>query len=196
MLRILKSIIMIAVVSAVAVGATGAYFTDKETVPSSLASGKLDVELRGANASGIVIPMDTTQYFMGGMVPGVEMGPYEVQIYNKGWGQSTMPVKYAWSSKYTGDSGKLYNNINVKVREGNCDWLNAPWFAGQGYIYDGKLKDMPAHLQTQMGDLNPNITRCTWFYFTLDASANNSYQGLNTLFDLVLDATQTNNPGW
>lgn len=196
MKNIIKSLVIVVAVAAVASVATWAYFTDQETVASSLSTGKLDVELRGANASGITIPVDTTQYFEGGMAPGVEFGPYEVAVYNKGWGQSTIAAKYAWSSVYTGGSQALYDKLDVKVREGNCDWLDDAWFAGQGYIYQGKLNAMPAYLQTAMGLLHPNITRCTWFYFTLDSTADNTYQGLTTNFDLILNATQNENPGW
>jgi predicted ribosomally synthesized peptide with SipW-like signal peptide len=196
MKSIIKSLVIVIAIAAVASVATWAYFADQETVSSTFSSGKLDVELRGDNANGITIPVDTTQTFEGGMAPGVEFGPYEVQVYNKGWGQSTLPVKYAWSSNYMGGNQSFYNMIDVKVREGNCDWLNAGWFAGQGYIYTGKLNLMPTHLQTVAGLLHPNITRCTWFYFTLDPMADNNYQGLTTNFNLVLDATQNENPGW
>ena len=194
--RILLSVFSIALVIALVAGVTYAYFTDNDQASNSLASGKLDVELRGAYKDGVTIALDTTQYFKGGMAPGVEVGPYEIAVYNKGWGQSTLPVKYAWTSNHTGGSLDLYNMLNVKVREGNCDWINYAWFDGSGYIYTGKLNAMPAYLQTAMGPLDPNITRCTWFYFELDSTAGNAYQGLSSQFDLVLDATQTNNPGW
>ncbi len=196
MKKILLSVFAVAVVALGAVVATRAYFTDTATVPSDLSSGRLDIELRGPNAGGIIIPVDTTQYFMGGMAPGVEFGPYEVHVYNKGWGQSTLPVKYAWTSVYGSGSQDMYDLLNVKVREGNWDWLGAAWFTEpQGVLYSGLLKDMPNYLQSA-NSLNPNITRCTWFYFTLDSTAGNALQGQNVLFDLRLDATQTNNPGW
>lgn len=192
---LLSSLIVLGIAGAV-IGATRAYFTDQETVSNTLSAGRLDVELRGAYANGIVIPVETGQTFAGGLFPGREFGPYEIAIYNKGYGQSTTPVKYAWTANYTGDSQALFDMLNVKVREGNCDWLTAPWFAGSGYIYQGPLKDMPAHLESVAGLLGVNITRCTWFYFELDTTADNTYQGLTTEFDLVLDATHDENPGW
>lgn len=197
MKSIIKSLLIVVAVAAIAGGATWAYFADTDKVEATLSSGKLDIELRGANAGGISIPVDTTQYFKGGMAPGVEFGPYEVQVYNKGWGQSTIPVKYAWHTNNVDGSQLLFDKIDVKVREGNCDWLNAGWYSGQGYIYEGKLSAMTnSQTITQMGLLDPNITRCTWFYFKLDPLTDNSYQGLNTNFDLVIDATQNENPGW
>ncbi len=194
MKKILASLMMVVLVSVGAFGATRAYFTDTETLSNDFTAGKLAVELRGDYSAGIVIPVEATQAFKGGMAPGVEFGPYAVQVYNKGWGQSTIPVKYAWTSKYV-DGSALYDMIDVKVREGNCDWLGQAWFTG-GFLYQGKLKDMHNYVATQMGPLNPNITRCTWFYFTLDPLANNTLQGANTTFDLVLNATQVGNSGW
>lgn len=194
MRRIVFSLAMIALVGSLAIGATKAWFTDQATVHNSLAAGKLDVDLRGANAGGITISLDTTQYFKGGMAPGVEYGPYEIAVYNKGWGMSTLPVKYSWTANRTGGNEDMYNLLNVKVRDGNCDWINASWFVGQGYIYQGKLKDMGRVVPNVV--LNPNITRCTWFYFQLDPTANNSLQGASSQFNLVLDATQPENSEW
>ncbi len=129
MKKIFLSLLMIATVAVGAIGATQAYFTDQEVLgTNTFSSGKLDVELRGDYTNGIVIPVNTTQSFEGGMVPGTQFGPYAVQVYNKGWGQSTVPVKYQWSSVFVGGSQLLYDKINVKVREGNCDWLGAGWF--------------------------------------------------------------------
>lgn len=50
MLRIVKSFLTIAVVAAIAVGATGAYFSDTETVPgNSFTAGMIDLQLAPGN---------------------------------------------------------------------------------------------------------------------------------------------------
>lgn len=196
MKKLLLSLLTVGLVSAVAIGATRAYFTDQEVLgTNSISTGKLDVELRGDYTDGIIIPVDTTQTFEGGLVPGSEFGPYAITVYNKGWGESTVPVKYGWTPRFTGGSGMLYNKIDVAVREGNCDWIDDAWFEGDGYLYQGALKDMPTNLSS-LNPLGVNISRCTWFYFSLPTDAGNAYQGLNTQFDLVLNATQVENPGW
>lgn len=196
MKKILLSLFIVGAVSAIAIGATSAFFTDQEILgTNSISTGKLDVELRGPFANGIVIPIDTTQSFEGGLVPGSEFGPYAISVYNKGWGLSTVPIKYSWTPNYTSGSGMLYNKINIKVREGNCDWIDDAWFNGQGYLYTGPLMSMPTNL-TSGDPLGVNITRCTWFYFSLPTDAGNAYQGLTTQFDLILDATQVSNSGW
>ena len=113
-------------------------------------------------------------------------------IYNQGWGVSTLPVKYSWTAEFTGGSQYLFDKIDIKVREGNCDW--DPLTAGTTLYPYGPLKDMPRI--ESASPLDPNITRCTWVWYMLPADADNTYQGLNTQFNLVLDATQVNNPGW
>lgn len=193
MRRLLFSILSLGVVAVVAIGATRAYFTDQDILgTNSISTGKVDVDIRGDFSQGIVIPVDTTQTFTGGMFPGREFGEYAIQVYNQGWGVSTTPIKYSWRAQYTGGSSYLFDKIQVKVREGNCDW--DPESAGNtllDYIY---IKNMGR--VASLNDLAVNITRCTWFWFKLPTNADNSYQGLNTQFNLILDATQNDNPGW
>lgn len=188
-MRLIKSLFVVMAMSALIAGATNAYFTDKEVISNTFASGKVDIDIRGPNKDGIVIPIDTTQTFQGGMAPGVSYGPYAMNIYNKGWGQSTLPVKYRWTEEKTGGSDAMYEKINVIARQGNCDWNPD----AQPISYQGGLKDMEV---VSTSPLDPNITRCTWFWFELDPTAGNQLQGEKVEFDLIIDATQTNNPGW
>ena len=193
MKKLLFSLLSIGVVSAIAIGATRAYFTDREVLgENEISTGRVDVDIRGPYSDGIIIPVDTTQTFEGGLFPGREFGEFAIQVYNQGWGMSTTPIKYSWTSEYTGGSEDLYNKLMVKVREGNCDW--DPSTAGntlKDYVY---LKNMGR--VASLSNLGVNITRCTWFWFKLPANADNSYQGLTTQFNLILDATQYDNPGW
>lgn len=193
MKRIILSLVIITAVVAVGVGATYAWFTSSDTANNSLASGKMKVELRGPDQAGAVIALDTTQSFKGGLAPGVPTRRYEMQVYNKGWGESTLPVKYSWTDGFTGGDSDLYNKLNVKVEDGNCDWLTN-WPAGVTVKYDGPLSSMDRVVMPTV--LDPNITRCTWFTFELAESAGNDLQGKTAQFNLVLDATQPENPGW
>lgn len=194
MRKILISLLVVGAVSALAIGATRAYFTDTAVLgTNSISTGRLDVALTGAP---IVIPVDTTQTFVGGMVPGEVFGPYAVQVYNKGWGLSTVPVRYSWTVENIHGSTELFNQMLVKVREGNCDWITAGWFTEpQGVLYP----TAPINSMSRIISADPlgvNDTRCTWFYFSLPATSGNAFQGLTSTFDLRLDATQTTNPGW
>ena len=193
MRRLLFSILSLGVVAVVAIGATRAYFTDTETLgENSISTGRVDVDIRGSYASGIIIPVDTTQYFEGGMFPGREYGVFDIHVYNQGWGMSTTPVKYSWRAEWTDGSSYLYDKIQVKVREGNCDWN--PLTAGNTLLDYKYIRNMGR--VESLSPLGANITRCTWFWFKLPTNADNSYQGLNTQFNLILDATQYDNPGW
>ena len=173
---------------------TGAWFTDQDKVPSILTAGKLDIDLRGNDSNGINILLGTTQDFKGGMEPYVWYGPYTIEIYNQGWGVSTIACKYAWTANFVSGNGNMFNKLNVKIRDGNVDWFTAGWYAGQGYIYNGPLSGVVNITPGIV--IVPNITRGAEFYFQLDASADNSYQGVQTVFDLTLVATQVDNPGW
>jgi len=193
MKKILFSILSLGVVAVVAIGATRAYFTDQEVLGTNeISTGKVDVDIRGDHSNGIIIPVDTTQTFTGGMFPGREFGEYAVSVYNKGWGTSTTPIKYSWRAEWTGGSKYLYDRIQVKVREGNCDWN--PDTAGNTLRHYVSLGNMGRVISEN--NLGVNISRCTWFWFRLPAGADNTYQGLNTQFNLILDATQYDNPGW
>lgn len=194
-------LVVLALLAVVAAGAIGtqAWFTDQDTAVNDLTAGRLDVELRGADADGVVIALDTTQYFKGGMRPGVPEGPYEIDVYNKGWGQSTMTIKYRWSENQTGGSGPMYDKMNVEVRHSFCGTDPVGW----PVIYSGPLDGMvidsespPSGTVLGGGHLDPNITHCWAWWFELDSTADNTLQAANVQFDLVLDATQPENPGW
>jgi predicted ribosomally synthesized peptide with SipW-like signal peptide len=196
MKRILTSLVLILLVASVTASATSSYFTDQETLTgNSLTAGKLDVQLRGKTtlfAEPIVINLDTTQYFTGGLIPGVPSESHVIAVYNQGWGLSTIPLKYRWTANLTGGSDLLFNKLNVKYEDGNC-WEPALPGDEMKVIYEGPLNGLNA---SPNKEVSPNITRCSWFTYTLPADAGNEYQALNSQFNLVLDATQLNNPGW
>lgn len=192
MRRLLFSLISLGAVAVVAIGATRAYFTDTEVLGNTIETAKVNVNLTGPGAT--IVPVDIGGHLTGGILPGGTYGRYQMSVYNRGHGQSTVPVKYAWTAKQTAGNTDLFNILNVKVEDGNCDWVTS-WPAGLEVRYNGPLSGL-SHWRTFPGDLGVNITRCTWFTFSLPAETGNGYQGLNTQFNLVLDATQVDNPGW
>ncbi len=192
MRRLLFSILALGVVSVAAIGATRAYFTDQEVLGNTIETAKLDVDLTGPGVTEI--PVLIGGHLTGGILPGGVYGRYQMSVYNRGHGQSTVPIKYFWTAEFANGSGALFNILNLKVEDGNCDWITN-WPAGLELRYNGPLSGF-SHWRTFPGDLGVNITRCTWFTFSLPTTAGNAYQGLNTQFNLVLDATQVDNPGW
>ena len=199
MKRLLFGILSLGLVAIVAIGATRAYFTDREVLGNTIETAKLNVNLTGPGVTYVPILIDG--HLQGGLLPGTTIGEYTMTVYNRGHGQSTVPVKYAWSAAYTGGSQELFDRMEVKVRKGNCDWFDDAWFtepqgivtdlAGDYFIPLNTLTLLPTE-----SNLGVNITNCTWFWFRLDPSAGNEFQGKNTQFNLVLDATQVDNPGW
>lgn len=193
--KILISLSIVTLLAATTFAATKAYFTDTAYASNDLQAGKLDVKLNGADAAGVKIELDTTQTFKGGLVPGKWVGPYYIDVYNQGWGVSTIPVKYQWTSSFVSGEGALYDKLNVDARHSFC---GTGVFAPATSKYVGLVKDMNLNsVDHAIADfIDPNISHCWQFYFQLDPTADNSYQGDATQFDLYLDATHEENPGW
>ncbi len=190
MTRITKSLVMIALVAALAVGATGAYFTDQETVAgNTFTAGKVDIDIRGACSS--------PQTFSN-MAPGVWTAPCEYQIYNQNTPVSTLAVKYRfYDSKVSESVVNYYNKINVIVRHTHAGTPNpGSW----PIVYQGQLKNLMVDSTSTSGiistSLGVNNTHVYYMEFQLHSSTGNAYQSATATADFVFDATQTNNPGW
>lgn len=196
MKKILYSLVMIAAVSAVAIGATRAYFTDQEVLSDNvLAAGKVDIDLRGDGPMEILLGTD--QYFQGGLVPG-EYSPdlFEMIVYNQGWGVSTIPVKYRFRTEFVDQSVPGYwELLRVRVRH---NFAGSPDPANWPIVYQGSLNNLSVNsIDNAIADyLDPNISHVYYFEFGLSSSAGNVYQGASADFRIVVDATQYNNPGW
>lgn len=196
MKKIFISLLLILSVGAVAIGATQAYFTDTQTVTNNImTAGKVDIDLRGAANHRIVL--DTTQSFRGGLVPGsYDPTLFNLSVYNKGWGSSTIPVKYRMSSQFVSESKTGYwDHLLVIVRH---SYAGRPDPASWPVVYEGLLKDLNVNsIDNFIADfLEPNITHEFYFQYGLDSPAGNIYQGANAQFNIVVDATQSTNPGW
>ncbi len=189
MKKLLVSILTLGVVSAVAVGATRAYFTDTEEVlGNTIQTGRLNLDLNGEASS---------TFSLTDLVPGSDYTtPMKLEVYNTSL--STMPVKYRFYDRFVSQSvGGLYDKVNVIVRHTNAGTANPEAWP---VVFTGKLKDLYVDSTSTAGiissSLGVNITHVFYLQFQLDASAGNVFQGANTVFDLVADATQTNNTGW
>jgi predicted ribosomally synthesized peptide with SipW-like signal peptide len=194
MKKILLSLFVVGVVAVATFGVTRAYFTDQEQIlGNTIETARINVNLSGPTVDETRVW--TGSHLFGGMLPGETTDPYQLRVYNRGHGQSTVPVKYAWSVEHTGGSADLFNIVEVRVTDGNCDWPTSNP-GGIQVRYNGPLADMGPYLRTFPSNLGVNITRCTWFEYTLPVTAGNAYQGLDTEFRLILDATQVDNPGW
>ena len=168
---------------------TGAWFTDQETASVDDASGEVDISLNGAVAKGVTV---------GNLMPGVEEGPYELKVYNSG---STVPVKYRITTdNLVSDQAApsaLMDVLKVRLVHGFCDGAYPggvnPTFEVTKSV--ANLKFLSSDSIAPAG-LDLNITHCFALYFSLPGSAGNDYQGTEGSFDIVVDATQLENPGF
>lgn len=191
MKKILLSLAMIAMVSSVAVGATKAYFTASDTVPATLAAGKIVID---------VLPGQTTVFPMAisNLQPAVWTSPFNVNIYNTGL--STMAVKYrgygnGFSDNVSGFIGKVW----VRAAHSNCVGSPGDWTTNPSLVkYEGPLSGLTFNSVTNgiSPSLDINIIHCWQLSFALASDTGNAYQGAAGAFNFVVDATQTINPGW
>lgn len=198
MKRAIISLFSILLVAGLAVGITRAYFTEQEKIDENqLYAGKVNIDLRGGGAAGMKVLLDTTQYFKGGLVPGLyDPALFEVDVYNQGHGVSTIPVKYRFTSQFVSESvGGYWDLLWVKVHHYYAGTADP---AGWPVVYTGLLKNLSVNsIDHAIADyLDPNITHVYYFEYGLDSTAGNVYQGANAQFNIVVDATQWNNPGW
>ena len=196
MKRIFLSLVVIAIAAVAGIGATHAYFTDTATINNNImTAGKVDIDLR--QGTPMTVLLDTTQSFIGGLVPG-QYGPglFEVDVYNQGWGVSTIPVKYKFSADFVNQSvGGFWDLLWVKVHHTFAGTSNpSAW----PVVYEGLLKNLNLNsVDSAISPfLDPNITHVYYLEYGLDSGAGNAYQGANATFNLVVNATQSTNPGW
>ena len=192
MLRIVKSFLTIAIVATIAVGATGAYFSDNLTVPgNTLSSGTLDIVYNGSAKTAITL---------GNMIPGqwygdqaYPDGDYKLTVINSK-STSTMAAKYRFREQLTSADNDLYSKINVRVYRHEMSGSTHLWVK----YYDGPLSGMlvDPSICSYMANLPVGNAHDWKFAYQLDPSVDNSYQGRSVTFTLFADATQANNPGW
>jgi hypothetical protein len=165
---------------------SGAWFTDSDSVSVSAAAAELDIDVRGPASEGIDIE---------GLVPGGESGPYALEVFNQG----DVPVKYRFGAVEDDGTG-LFEHLRVIVSTGNCVGGPTGHDAFPGEVADvavADLQDVESVLSIGgIAGLPAGITHCWSFVFYLDDSVGNEAQGTTTAFELVVDATQVDNPGW
>lgn len=193
MKKLLLGLLTVGIVSVIAIGATRAYFTDSATVDdNTFTAGKLDFTLNGDMT-------ETKSIDLGPMEPGVEYGPYEMKVYNKNLPASTMDMKYRFdASRESQTVPGFYGKLNVRAVHGFCDG-SYPGDVNPTNDFTGRLADMTWDSTTDSigsGRLSPNITHCFAFYFELDSSAGNEFQGAGAVVDINVEGTQYINPGW
>jgi hypothetical protein len=171
-------------VGILAYGAIGsaAWFTDSDSVAVTATSGVVDIE------------GNPVSFTADDLMPGVWSAPTEITIYNTG--NSTTAVKFRITDQFGTESyAGFYDQIWVRLNQRFCGGIEST------QVYEGLLKDLE---HTNASATNPNwtaglpinITACYYVRFALASTAGNVFQNRTATFDLVIDATQPENPGW
>jgi predicted ribosomally synthesized peptide with SipW-like signal peptide len=188
MLRIVKSFLTIAVVAAIAVGATGAYFSDQETISGmNIATGTLSITDTSASWTKTVVFND--------LKPGDTIRKW-VTMTNDG----TLPVDYLRvGTANVFDPDRLLGQIRVSVYaqvtgydQGiyTPDWGNGqpvdPWLSDIDVLGTAVYRDATAAKMLQPGE---SITMP--IDFKVPSTLGDSWQGKSATFDLTFDAEQS-----
>jgi predicted ribosomally synthesized peptide with SipW-like signal peptide len=188
MLRIAKSLITIVAVLAIAAGATGAWFTS--TVPiddNEISTGTLTLAL-DPNTPGNGTPI-TLQNLQPGDGTANELH-HRWNLINDG----SLNLKYRIRAINTTAAGNddLYNQLRFKLGEyssgPNKDLGTNLTLADleAGILIDSNV--IPTALDTRV--------RTVFVRPYLPTTAGDEVQGETVTFDIIFEATQTNNPGW
>lgn len=181
MKKILISVMTIAVVGAIAVGATSAVFTSQAKVDNNtFATGVLEVRINGQ-------PSIAGFTFTNAAPGDCKSGQFGVNNWGAPWfaGPSTLAAKsLKISAAYDSNSAPLYNKLNITV-EANRGW------ATRMPVYNGPLNGLTNAdlLAPRWTDLIPGSSEDVYYNVCLPVDADNSYQGLSTTFDFLVDAT-------
>lgn len=181
MLKIAKSLIVIAAVAALAVGATSAIFTSQASVSgNTFASGALEIKLDGQTS----LP----GFNFSNAAPGDNYtGTFDIQNFNAAQfgGNSTLPAKSVKiSAANSGGSIYLYNKLDVMVTS-TVGWNDT-------VVFTGKLKNLLNKEILLPGNQFPaGWTMPMTYTVTLPSGADNTYQGLSTTFDFVVTASSS-----
>ena len=132
------------------------------------------------------------------LAPGALSDKVMISVQNKGNPASTLDVKYRYRSLYTASTPGFWDALKVQVEYGAC--VGYDLGSVQGLIYDGPVETLSftsmANSYHSGNPLPVNSTHCYRFAFYLDETAGNGLQGGSATFDIVIDATQPENPGW
>jgi hypothetical protein len=182
--KILMAVLVLSLFAIMTYGAvaSAAWFSDTDHVAVTATSG------------GIDITGNPTTMTVDDLMPGVYSDPQEFDIYNTG--NSTVPVKFRVTDQMlSGTDSGFYSKIQVKVNPWNCGAAGPE----EATVYEGLLKNLDFNnsQQTLFHDGLPvNWTACFHIRFELVPSTSNAYQNQSANFNLVMEGTQLENPGW
>jgi len=197
-MKILKSLVVIGVVSALAVSATGAYFSDQKSISgNTFATGTLRLTLNHSSGKPFTVS---------GAYPGYQTNWEHMDIFNGPYPPQAgqLPFEaYLWLSKTSG-STSLYNALEIDLYDSG--WNSDCGDSDDVLIYSGPLSGISGQTQrVQTSNRDPNAAgtpgnddiRPGWSQrvcqrLRLPVTAGNSLQGKEVVFTEWVDAEQNN----
>lgn len=165
---------------ALTAGVTNAVFTSQATVENNtFATGTLEIRVNGQPS---IAGFDFQDAAPGDCVSG----QFGVNNYGDPYfaGPSTIAAKsLKISAMQDGGNTYLYEKLRVKI-EANRGWSD--WMM----VYEGKLMHLTSKdlLAPRWMELAPGHTEDVRYEVCLPMNADDSYQGLSTTFDMLIDA--------
>lgn len=195
MTNIIKSLLIIVAVAAVAGGATYSYFTSSATVSNeTFSTGTVNLSItaddtyqNGSNRTSVLAHFDNLK-------PGDTMRQF-ITLHNAG----TLPIGYLTVDKGTPtDSAGLLSQIIVSTSCGivggaapaffTDDWGTKPtvssWFSNSNIL------DAPAYYRTPAGEIGAGQDYTCVMDFSLPSTVGNAYQGATASFNMTFNAEQ------
>ncbi len=173
---------LVAIMTFGAIG-SAAWFTSSDTVAVTATSGKITVT-------------GSPTFTLSNLMPGVWTDPVQFKIYNHNTPDSTVPVKFRVTEQLLDQTiDGFHAQILVQATGRYCDGaeLGSP-------VYQGLLMDLTFDNSSTptlwTAGLPINITACYDLSFKLLNATPNTFQNQTAHFNLVIDATQLENPGW
>lgn len=202
--RLLPAFLVFALAAAtIALGVTGALFTDSDTMDNSFATGSVTLGTTAAN-----LPFSVSS-----MAPGDTEGAYDLTVSNDG----SLEYRYAITSTSTEDTlaGQLdlwvweesaeddTGALGLQAENSTCDADPAAGEDAGAYLYGPaalgstgttNLVGDPAQ-GSQGGDrvLAASGSEVLCFYVELPSASDNTYEGLDTTVTFAFEAEQTAN---
>ncbi len=172
---------VVLVVGTAGVVTSGAWFTDQDSVDTNA------IYLGGLNPQVVGAP-----FTVDAAEPGVPAGTQTLNLVNGGgsYPASTIAAKYRIRATSFVGSPVVYDTMQVV----------AEYYTGSEWVtaYNGLLSTMDINPTNfaPTGNLGVEQTHYWRFTYTPASTLDNLSQGLSCVFNLVVDSTQTANPGW
>lgn len=186
--KLLVGVVAVTLVAVLGVGATLAYFTDKEEATNVITMGHVDIELTEPNFEGQASEENENEKIITNILPGQEIPKDPTITLNPSSEDAYIRVKLDCRFvDVEGEEEKLYSyTINKLIPELN---ENKDWFYSDGYYYYQKVLTQD---DTTTENVNENIA-VMFNKVVIPAEWGNEYADGTLKISIVAEAIQKDN---